>query len=245
MLGIAFRYGVSLDDLLAANPGVDPQFLSVDRELVIPIEGTSIVALEAGLPTPMPLQIDTARLSCWRAGDMQTWCFLPFTNQNTDRLENISAQLTLYSPEGQFLSSIVAIMPLNSIPPGMDGLLVAQFSAPVPPLVYGTANVISAIPINSDDVRYVPAQLDINLEELEENRLSTHIQGSLSVEDAPLLVEGRVLAVAYNADGFVVGYRVVEVQGDENTPGVIPFEILVFGFSPIDRVEVSFEMYGE
>jgi LysM repeat protein len=37
MLGIAFRFGISLDELQAANPKVNPRILSVGAVLVIPM----------------------------------------------------------------------------------------------------------------------------------------------------------------------------------------------------------------
>src|SRR4030065_422038 len=37
MLGIAYQYGISLEDLQAANPGVDQPFLSVGKQLVTPL----------------------------------------------------------------------------------------------------------------------------------------------------------------------------------------------------------------
>jgi LysM repeat protein len=39
MLGIAYQYGITLEELQTANPGIDPHFLSVGKQLVIPIEG--------------------------------------------------------------------------------------------------------------------------------------------------------------------------------------------------------------
>ena len=54
MLGLAFRYGVKLEDLKAANPGVNPNAMSVGSKLVIPING--IVVESVSTPTAMPVQ---------------------------------------------------------------------------------------------------------------------------------------------------------------------------------------------
>jgi hypothetical protein len=52
MLGIAFLYGISLADLKAANPGVNPNFLSIGSQLIIPISGEiAEIATGAILPT--------------------------------------------------------------------------------------------------------------------------------------------------------------------------------------------------
>src|SRR3990170_3110015 len=56
MLGIALRYGISLEDLLAANMGVDPQFLSVGAELVIPLGDSAPAVLATATPLPIRLE---------------------------------------------------------------------------------------------------------------------------------------------------------------------------------------------
>ncbi len=42
LLGIAERNGLSLDELLLANPGIDARFLSIGQELSIPLGNSSL-----------------------------------------------------------------------------------------------------------------------------------------------------------------------------------------------------------
>ena len=37
LLGIAFKHGLTLDELLAANPGIDPNFLTIGMTITLPI----------------------------------------------------------------------------------------------------------------------------------------------------------------------------------------------------------------
>ena len=39
VITIASRYGIDTDDIIAANPGLDPRFISVGDVLIIPISG--------------------------------------------------------------------------------------------------------------------------------------------------------------------------------------------------------------
>src|SRR5512139_2758395 len=70
LLGLAFRYGVSLEDIQAANPGVDPHYLSVGKQIVIPISGE----ITQTLTTPTPISISARSVKCYPAGDRSSWC---------------------------------------------------------------------------------------------------------------------------------------------------------------------------
>ena len=54
LLVIAARFGLTLDELLAANPEVDPYLLSVGAELIIPQSGEEGGLASLGFPTPLP-----------------------------------------------------------------------------------------------------------------------------------------------------------------------------------------------
>ena len=50
MFGIALRYGVTLDELMSANPDVDPNFLSIGSLLVVPPSSQPVPGAEAQNP---------------------------------------------------------------------------------------------------------------------------------------------------------------------------------------------------
>lgn len=57
LLVIADMYGVSVDDLLALNPGIDPQLLQVNQLLLVPVvppTATPTPTLDPSVPTPTP-----------------------------------------------------------------------------------------------------------------------------------------------------------------------------------------------
>src|SRR4030042_4298576 len=53
MLGIAYQFGISLQNLQAANPEVDPHFMGEGLKLIIPINQE----IPETLPTPTPLPV--------------------------------------------------------------------------------------------------------------------------------------------------------------------------------------------
>ena len=65
MLAIALRYGITLEELLAANPDLNPRALSVGTELIIP-SGDAVPSLPV---TATPISIITRPADCYSAGD--------------------------------------------------------------------------------------------------------------------------------------------------------------------------------
>src|SRR5512137_629593 len=65
---IAERTGVSLEALLAANPGISAGTLSVGTKLVIPTG-----AQATGEPTPTPVQLPVHQARCWEEATGGLW----------------------------------------------------------------------------------------------------------------------------------------------------------------------------
>jgi LysM repeat protein len=141
MLGIAFRYGITLDQLQAANPKVNPRILSVGTVLVIPVRS---VATEGVVLTPAPFPAKLGAMRCFPVDSEGVWCLGAVTNDQGQAMENISVWLTLYSPDGQALASQPAIPPLNLLLPGRSLPVMAFFPLARPG--NGTASPVAPPP---------------------------------------------------------------------------------------------------
>jgi LysM repeat protein len=128
MLGLALRYGVKLEDLKAANPGVNPNAMSVGSKLVIPINGIVVESV----PTPTAMPVHASQPVCIETGDGSTWCIVAIRNVTESSLENLSAWIGLYYPQGENIVSQVAYAPLDILKPGETMPLMAYFPAPLP-----------------------------------------------------------------------------------------------------------------
>jgi len=124
MLGIALYFGVSLEDLLASNPNVDPRFLSVDTVLIIPTGENQSETYTT--PTPIPLDVDDPL--CYQASNNGIWCFALVRNDYQHPLEAISGKIELVLSNGVESKVGVANSPINMLPAGKALPLVAFFS---------------------------------------------------------------------------------------------------------------------
>jgi len=250
MIGIAIYFGITYDQLSLANPEVNPNFLSVGTQLIIPLpkaeadgEGTS----EPASPEVLPLQ--TGQVFCYpvRSGGM--WCYLAVTNTTSSPAENITGVLRLYNPSGEETASQTAHSMLNLLSPGGVMPLAAYFSPPLPKWSSAQGQLVSAVEANQSETRYLSGELkDLNSVPLNEDQLGFQVSGNL-VYSLPAREDGSlpelsyvwVLVTAYDTDGAIVGLRRWEAETDQLGPEM-SFDIQVFSLGkPIETVQVLSE----
>ena len=234
MLGLAFRYGVKLEDLKAANPGVDPNAMSVGMQLVIPIGGE----IPEVIPTPTAIPVHAEQPRCYQTGDGGTWCIVTIRNEMEIILENLSAWIGLYTPEGENIASQVAYAPMNILRPGRTIPLMAYFAPPVPDEYEARSEVISALAVPVDDGRYLNLEVKTGTVEINPDGKQAAITGDVLLPDElPTPSQIWALAVAYDANDDIVGARKWKSEGETH------FEITVYSLGGlIDHVEVLTEV---
>lgn len=266
MLSIAFRYGLTLDQLRLANPDVDPNFLSIGTRLVIPLAESEDGEPEiVPTPTALPARLETP--DCYPAADGSGWCFVLLQNDLPQALENISAQVNLFSKDGQVAAGALAIPPLNRAPAGAALPLLAYFPEFPAGEIDPQAGLITALAVPEQDGRYLEVQVFVEQQVLgdEAARVTGRVEypaaapapaSTASAEPLPTgpaatpAASGEAepagviwLAVtAYDADGHVVGVRKWEAEQGLNPGGSLPFDITVYSAAgAVARVEVLAE----
>lgn len=233
MLGIAFQYGVSLDDLKAANPGVDPQFLSVGKQIVIPIQGEIPIII----PTLTPVPVLWQKPVCYRTGDGGAWCILSVTNQLESIVENLSAWIGLYSAKGEYIANQVAYAELNLLHPGDTLPLMSFFPPPLPEKIEVQGKVLSGFLVDAMETRYL--DLDTNVTEvvLSPDGSQVEVRGEVIIpEGTPKPSQLWAMILAYDTSGNIIGARKWESSGGAE------FNLTVYSLGGIiDHVEVLTE----
>ena len=233
MLGIAYQFGISLQNLQAANPEVDPHFMGEGLKLIIPINQE----IPETLPTPTPLPVKANQPKCYRAGDGGVWCIVSVTNEMETSLENLSVWIGLYNAQGEIITSQVAYAPLNILRPGSTMPLMAYFAPPLPEAFQAQSEVLSSLEVAIDDTRYLDLQVRIGTAEISQDGRQALVDGEvLSSNEATAISQLWALTVAYDANGDIVGARKWKSEGETR------FEITVYSLAGrIDHVEVLTE----
>lgn len=230
---IAQSTGVSLETLLAANPGISATNLSVGTKLVIP-SGNQI----PGEPTPTPALLPVQQARCWPEATGGLWCFALVQNAYAETLENLSAQFSLLDAGGQDIASQVVYGLLDILPPGTSMPLVAHFAPPVQLDASLRVQVLTAIRLLPGDTRYLPARFENTLVSVDTSGRTARVSGRVLLTGTGTANMLWVLASAYDEAGNVVGVRRWESGSAAKADASVSFDFLVSSAGPgITRVE--------
>lgn len=252
--GIAFQYGLTVEDLLAANPDIDPGLLTIGSTVVVPLKEEGL--LVESTPIPMPILLEGP--DCYPTNDDGTFCVLLATNIGETGVENLSAKIVFLSGDGEPMAEEVAITPLNVLLPGESLPMQVFFSIPFETGMQAYGEIISALPLTEHDSRYSNAEVELEEVVVEPDGDQAFAQGLVTLPaDRGQPDYLWVAAVAYDENGEVVGIRKWEAPAGQSCPDVevesqpvepgdilecLSFELTVFSLGPeIERVEVHVE----
>ena len=238
MGGIALKFGVSLADLQAANPEISPNSMSVGQVLKIP----SDPANPSGEPTPTPASFTVEQIQCYPSADGGMWCFVLAHNDDSDFLENVSAQVTLIDANGNSLASQTALLPLNILPPNTSLPMAVFFASPIPADAKPQVQILTAIKLLPGDVRYLPATIQNLLVQVDWNGHNAQVSGQIFLPaESKAAASVWAAATAFDDSGQVVGVR--RWEGGAIQPGTsLPFTMTVSSLGGgVTRVEVAVE----
>ncbi len=227
---IAARFGLPLDDLQAANPGVIAESLAIGQTLKIPSGSLGAASASASNPAPA----DVGLVNCYPSG-AGIYCLVPVHNPYPEPLENVKLQITLLDFAGQPIASQEASLPLNILPSGSSLPACAFFSAP-PADSQPIAQIITSIRLLRGDRRYLPVTVRNTIVSVAWAGRSARVQGQVL-----LPLEGKpatsiwLTAVAYSADAKIVGFRRWEWQGSLQPGQTQPFDFAVYSSGPAIR----------
>lgn len=236
---IALEFGVSMDDLQAANPEISPNTMSIGQVIQIPSNPDN----PSGEPTPTPAPFDIQQIECHPTADQGMWCFVLVHNDSPDLMENLSAQVTLVDANNAALASQAALLPLNILPPNTSLPLSVFFRPDVPFDARPQVQVLTAIRLLPDDARYVPATIMNTLVQVNADGHSANVRGMVFSQSQERVAGSVwVAATAYDDAGRVVGVRRWEWDDGLAAGGSIPFEFMISSIGgKITRVEFAVE----
>jgi LysM repeat protein len=234
MLGLAFRYGVKLEDLKTANPGVNPNAMTVGSQLVIPLSTDT----PPENPTPTAMPVHTIQPHCTGTGDGGAWCIQALRNDLDVSLENLSAWIGLYNPQGENFASQVAYAPLNILRPGDSMPVMAYFAAPLPDEFTARGEVLSATAVSADDARYLDAKIVTGNVAISPEGSQAVISGdAILPAGSPTPSQVWVLVIAYGSDDQILGVRKWKSDSD------LHFNTTVYSLGgSIDHIDILSEV---
>lgn len=239
MSSIALRYGVNTAAIMAANPNINPNAMSIGTKLIIPSQsGAGFTGTNA---TPVPMSIGS--LNCSRSREGGVWCFLLIKNDRNYPVENIQARIYLGNGQPGQVVEQLAMAPLDILYPGNALALSAYFPSPVPDSFQSSYEIVSALQVLDGSSRYLDLRLENQQINMDPNSLSARVYGEISLID-PSAKSNQVwaAAIAYDVDGLVVGVRRWESAAPLSAGQKISFSLQVYSSgAAIAKVDVLVE----
>ncbi len=210
--GIAWIYGVSVDKLMEMNPEIDPYVLTVDMQVVIPVE-TLPPANQT--PEPTPVQLPLEGLNCLLDENSGVWCFVWVNNTSDESYENVIVSFNLADLDASEVDAIKEPAPLNVLLAGEKMPVAAYFPGPNPEQFQKSAQFSSAIPYNPESNRYLNAEFSVDSETPLLNNKMLRIEGTYQITDPASKV--MIVAVAYDQNDQIIGLRAWQTELSEST----------------------------
>jgi len=232
LLIIAARYGISLEVLLASNPGINPRLLSIGQQLTIPgAEGGQLIP---ELPTTTPVPVLLSEAACYPTISGGLACLAAVSNLTDEAVEGVMVQLTLFSASGETSGSTQAYTPLNLLRPGGTLPVAATFPAPVPQPFIVRTKLLGAIPAADPSTRYHEVTLGQAAFLPSFDGMVWTVSGDAQITQGEEAVVGRLVILVMGLDlkGQIVGFTEIEVGPEDVSDAPIPFTARVFSLGP-------------
>lgn len=235
---IALQFGVTIESLMAANPEISPNAMSIGATLKIPNKPQGL----AGEATPTPAPLTVEQIQCYPVSNKGMWCFVLVHNDYSEYLENVSAQVTIVDGNGTFLATQTALLPLNILPPNSSLPLAAYFRPDVPVDAKPQVQILTAIRLSPNETRYLPAMVNNMLVQIDEGGHFAVVSGDVVLpSESKNASQVWVTAVVYDSSGTIVGYKRWE-GGGVQPGGSLRFEMNVASLGGVmTRVEFAVE----
>jgi hypothetical protein len=219
---IAFRFGVDLNALILANPGVNANAMSIGMKLVIPETGAvggGDISSTNGLPTPV-INSD-GKPDCYPLEDGRWMCFLLVKNTLDQNIGNITGQVKITGLPVVF----TATSPLDVVTAGETVPLIAWIEGREINPEAMTGSLTSAVTLDQVGSHYEGIQVAEHVETYQPNRRSVIIDGMLTPPSSGIL---RVLAYALDKQRHVIGFRIWESSDSVPAGQEQPFQIYIY-----------------
>lgn len=240
---IAANFGLTTDQIKAANPSVNPYLLDKGMVIIIPAAGSTPAATQ-GLPASTPYLLSFGEAQCTPSLTGGLYCFAEVHNDQQAKAGNISAEFRLTDPASGDVLTQKALVPLNRIAAGGSLPVFAYFTPPVfaepqVSLQLQTAmSIDTASAVQSATVRIEESDIQISA-----NGLSAVVNVTAAL-DASEGVNANIwiAAAAYDNQGNIVGIRRYQSGEALNAGGSTAFTLNIYSIGgKIEKVD----LFGE
>ncbi|NOZ49416.1 MAG: LysM peptidoglycan-binding domain-containing protein, partial [Chloroflexi bacterium] len=237
LIGIASRYGVSVEAIQEANGITDPRLLSIGQSLIIPTDASAQLGsgTPTPVPTPLPVVIEGIHFGHDPSGDM--WALGMVRNPGQGALEGISIRLSLTDDAGVELAAASAFVLDDVLLPGAHSAFGVRLRQ-APDFSNYVAEALTVWPAHS--AAYYFDLEPRNVQSRGEGYRTQWLQGEVVNTGPEASANIVVSAILFDALDRVIGFRRSEPWPSVLPPGnAMPFQLEIIPMGgPVDHYEL-------
>jgi LysM repeat protein len=208
---ISAKTGVSVEAILEANPGLNPNALPIGKVILIPAPATKTPESQPS-PTPVALQIGPGR--CFLQTGGGKWCLALIANPGSNPVTSVMARFSLYADVTAAPSASHEVaLPLSVLPAGMRMVAAAFFPPEEAAETILRVELTAAIQTPSapeilpvEILSQTSASLTDGLEVGADFQIDPKASSPAKYVDAVLIL--------LDSSGEPIGFRVEKIEGD-------------------------------
>lgn len=242
---IAARNGITLAELISANPDINPYTLAAGMKIVVPpSSGVSGTPTVPGA-TAIPVVLDPAYCTPSLTGGL--YCFALVENNQKFAVQNLSAQFILTDPETGDHQVQIGLLPLTHLQSGSSLPFFAYFPPPVSASPKVELQLLTALPVNAENDTTLAVNIQDSQTEIAEDGCSAKVKASLALQKTDATANRFwVAAVAYDLRGNIIGIRQLDKQANLGNGQRVDFTLYIYSVAgKIDHVDLFGEAMQE
>lgn len=237
LLKIAIQFDSSTEAIQEANGIVDPRFLQIGQELVIPPPQADPEKPPTPTPTPPPVDIEAINFQKTDHGPL--WGLGKVRNPGPDYLTGVVIEASLFDGAGVLLAREAAYTQLDVVPPDQSAPFAILFETPPEDFAQYQVVAVAGAPLSAQARYYFDLEA-FDLHGAPEGLATYRLSGQLR-NTGPVDAESiRLVAVVYDEAGRVLAQRQAELAVTRLKAGAItPFELdLIVPHGIVDQYEL-------
>jgi len=214
--GIAWRYGVSVEAVRQANPGLDPNALPVGASILVPQAGQALGLLAT--PTPYPVTLEGPW--CFETSDAAYLCTLQVYNPGPRPLIAPQVLLEVSDPSWPEEARVwrTVVTPWSILLPAKTFLPMAvNLPRALGPQAAVRAMMLSAMPSYQAQIPVVPLVVHVETDKDADPPWPVDVRVELPGD--AMLDQVGVLTAAYDPEGRVIALDYTQAPADEWAQG--------------------------
>jgi len=237
LLKIAIQFNTTTEAIQEANGIVDPRFLQIGQQLIIPPPETDAEAPPTPPPTPPPLDVTAVNFQDAPHGAL--WCLGTVDNPGDEFLTEVVIEASLFDGAGVLLAREATFTQLDVVPPGQSVPFAILFKEPPSSFAQYQVIAVAGVPL-SDQTRYYFDLETFDLHGAPEGVNTYRINGQLRNRGNADVESIRLVAVAYDNENRVLAQRQANLAVSLLKAGSItPFQLdLIIPHGTVDHYQV-------